>query len=267
MSSKLTHSEIFPAVERVIYAAAPLTEVICQLRFPPILKIDQTPAEFQDRIRGKFPLFERGQTLVIPADLPPDVAQAMNLPAPSPNHRFKTEDESTTFSLSAEAVALATTSYVRWEDFRALFAMCMEAFVEVYRPSFYSRIGLRYRNSINREKIGLAERPWIDLLSPAIGGELAVPGIEPLVAGLQRRLRMRLPDQSGLVFFQHGLSGSKDDGSNVYLIDFDFYTDAKTEVGNAGPILDHFNRIVGRAFRWSITPVLHEALGPRAVTD
>src|SRR6266852_706318 len=46
----------FPEFTRVIYQRNPLVEVVCQLRFSPILRIDtDPPAEFQDRIRSAFP--------------------------------------------------------------------------------------------------------------------------------------------------------------------------------------------------------------------
>ena len=42
---------MFSNDERVIYAKRQLVEVICQLRFPEILKIDVSePADFQERI-------------------------------------------------------------------------------------------------------------------------------------------------------------------------------------------------------------------------
>ena len=47
----------FPEATRVIYHKNPLTDVICQLRFPPILKIDsEIPSLFQDTIREQYPL-------------------------------------------------------------------------------------------------------------------------------------------------------------------------------------------------------------------
>ena len=46
---------MFSNDERVIYAKRQLVEVICQLRFPEILKIDVSePADFQERIRRDF---------------------------------------------------------------------------------------------------------------------------------------------------------------------------------------------------------------------
>ncbi len=48
----------FPEVQRVIYRKNPLEQVICQFRFPAILRIDtETPADFQERIRNDFPQF------------------------------------------------------------------------------------------------------------------------------------------------------------------------------------------------------------------
>ena len=48
----------FPNVPRVTYRNNPLVQVICQLRFPPILKIDaEVPADFQESIRKDFPKF------------------------------------------------------------------------------------------------------------------------------------------------------------------------------------------------------------------
>lgn len=51
---------MFSNDERVIYAKRQLVEVICQLRFPEILKIDVSePADFQERIRRDYPQYEK----------------------------------------------------------------------------------------------------------------------------------------------------------------------------------------------------------------
>ena len=47
---------LFPPTQRVIYHENPLVEVVCQFRFPTILKIDaEIPVAFQEAVRSTFP--------------------------------------------------------------------------------------------------------------------------------------------------------------------------------------------------------------------
>ena len=51
---------MFMECEHVHYAKAQLAEVICQLRFPTILRIGASePADFQERIRENYPRYSR----------------------------------------------------------------------------------------------------------------------------------------------------------------------------------------------------------------
>src|SRR5260370_1097479 len=66
----------FPDSPRVIYNTNPLEEVICQLKFPPILKIESVPpATFQDEIRSTYPLFQDIPGTLI--DVPPEIAKML----------------------------------------------------------------------------------------------------------------------------------------------------------------------------------------------
>jgi hypothetical protein len=65
----------FPAAERVIYDVNPLEEVICQLRFPPILKIDEaTLADFQECVRNSYPFYTVSNPLL------PGMVAPINIP-------------------------------------------------------------------------------------------------------------------------------------------------------------------------------------------
>ena len=49
---------MFSQEERCIYGRNQIMEVICQLRFPDILRIEaQEPFEFQDAVRGAYPQY------------------------------------------------------------------------------------------------------------------------------------------------------------------------------------------------------------------
>ncbi len=255
--------ELFPASPRVIYAKAPLRQVICQLRFPPILRIESTaPADFQDRIRATFPLLERQvQQMNLVEGVPAEFAQLLVNAPTGTSYIFRTEDQSHTLTLAPDWLAFSTTKYTRWEAFRALLDPPLNALIEIYKPTFFSRIGLRYQNSIQRSALNLTEHRWADLLRPEILGALALPQFEANIVEVRKSIRVKLPDGSGAVFVQHGFGGNQGRDQNIYLLDFDFSTE-KTEVQNAITVLDDFHTRAGTAFRWCITPLLHERLGP-----
>lgn len=53
-------SDLFPVAPRVVYDKSPLVEVVCQLRFPTVLRIEaEVPSAFQEAVRSRFPLFDR----------------------------------------------------------------------------------------------------------------------------------------------------------------------------------------------------------------
>jgi len=238
----------FPDSPRAIFGRHQLTQVICQLRFPPILRIEgEPPANFQERIRGRFPLLEKTGRVVLPVDLAPQIAQFLAPTTGGVNYQFRTEDTKYTLSLVQDAIALMTTGYTRWEAFWELLEPALTALVDIYNPSFFTRIGLRYQNAIQREAIGLAGHPWSELLRSEVLGELALPQFESNFRQALRILRLGRPDDRFRLLLQHGLGTMAGYPENSYVIDFDFYTDQKTGVHDAGPILDKFHRRAGTA--------------------
>ena len=112
----------FPETERVIYEKNPLEQVICQLRFPPILRIEaNTPAGFQDQIRNIFPQFQEKAEFA--AILPPELVQILSqeiIQSLRPSHKlyqFATTDDSLVVNLASGFVSLTSSSYERWEKF------------------------------------------------------------------------------------------------------------------------------------------------------
>lgn len=263
--------DLFPPAPRVIYGKAPLLQVICQLRFPQILRIEsEAPAEFQERIRGAFPLLEKVNPIPLP--LPPMVAQALSAPGITTSYQFHTEDRGATVELTSQSVTLSTRSYERWEKFRDDLKTPLSAIMDVYRPAFFQRAGLRYQDLILRSKIGLANVPWSRLLGAQLLGELAYEPFEQNLQDARRLIRVKVPPGDGFILLQHGLGIAAAPGATPpsdsevgYMIDFDFSAEQKIEVSNAYAILDNLHQGVGRAFRWCITDELHEALQPTPI--
>ncbi|MGB3494681.1 MAG: TIGR04255 family protein [Elainellaceae cyanobacterium] len=257
-----------PESERVIYKHNPLVEVVCQLRFPPILKIShQEPVELQDAIRSKYPLFETSRTQ-IPSQIS-QVVQQLGLPLQSDvAYTFKSEDQRWSLSLTKDFIALTTSSYGRYEHFKQRLEESLEIFEDIYKPSFYTRIGLRYQDLIIRSKLGIEDKNWSELIAKHIASELHEPRFSSSIQTIMKNLVLSI--EMGQINLNHGLVNVKEaqnDSSEIaYLFDADFYTEQRIE-GNRDVwnLLNQFNQSAGRLFRWSITDTLHNAMQPQSV--
>jgi uncharacterized protein (TIGR04255 family) len=254
----------FPASERVIYSTNPLEEVICQLRFPPILRIDSDVTDFQEAIRAEYPFYSEEQ-LALPG-LPPQILELMKAaPAsgPKPAKRFGSADERWTVSITREFVALQTTQYTRWEEFRQRLRGVLDISERIFRPAFYTRVGLRYRDVIRRPALAVNTLSWSQLLQPHIAGELSTE-IAPNVKELLHVSLIALSEH-GNVRLRHGLSEPNEGSEPSYTIDADFFSVDRTELTDVNDRLDYFNREAARLFRWCIDDRLHAAMGPRPI--
>ena len=86
----------------------PLIEVICQLRFPAILRIDaQAPAQFQEAIRGDYPQFSQWME-----NLPPRKEGGKLVPqGTQPNYQFLAKDNQWKVNLTKNFISLSTNHY------------------------------------------------------------------------------------------------------------------------------------------------------------
>lgn len=256
----------FPESDRVIYARNPLTQVVSQLRFPPVLTIEaDIPARFQQAIRARFPLFSEVQPAV-PQGLPPALLKL--IPAglgikTGRAYEFATENREWKLILAKDSIALACSRYERWEHFRERLQPALNALAELYAPAFFTRIGLRYVNHIRRSAIGLQNVAWADLIQTYVAPEMATP-IAADIDDTEHALVVRIDDRGGKVRIYHGLA-SHQSGEQVYQIDNDFHTNEKTEVADAMDRLDHFHQQSGNLFRWCIADGLHQAMEPNVV--
>ena len=260
-----------PDYQRVIYQRTPLIEVVGQLRFPTILKINnQDPFEFQERIRFDYPIFQQeSQSLNLPPEIAGLVAPQIGGIAPQyTNYNFLSENSKWQLSLNRDALTLATFEYKRYEEFKEKFTQAIDIFEEVYKPSFYIRLGLRYKDLILRSKFKMEDKPWSALISPQIASELHSSELSDSIRTLVKNLEIEL--EGGKVNFNHGLVISQDPSrGNLqepgYLFDADFFLEEKLNKGEIWNVFDNFNRTGGKLFRWSITDELYTAMEPQPI--
>jgi len=245
-------------VPRVIYNKSSLREVICQFRFPTILRIRASdPVEFQEEIRARFPRYQLKQD-PIAVGMPEQIKQVL-LPSIPKIHIFSDENETTQVSLTEDFLALSTNNYIRFENFKKNIDLALNALKKVYQPNFYIRVGLRYIDIINREKLNITEVKWSELLKECFAGEL---GAE-LTEGISETATNTLYKfEWGSLRCQHGLRNFDNEGS-CYYIDNDLFKEGKIQFQEIPELLGKFNEYERKFLRSCISDRLHNAMEPK----
>ncbi len=258
----------FPDVPRVVYQSSPLDEVICQLRFPPILRIDaEPPVGFQEAVRPHYPFYEPQSAVRLPAGVPAELAQFFpaDITGGGKSHTFTTRDQQWAIGLRGKTLSLTSRAYQRWEGFRERLAAALAALEANYAPAFFIRIGLRYRNVIRRSRLPERDPPWTwgDLIQQPVAG---LSGTELQVEGSASKSIFPLDDTAGRCLFNYGVQVEEETQEEVFVLDADCFTEDQTEPDHALERLDSLHRQAHLLFRWCITDALHESLLPQPVT-
>jgi uncharacterized protein (TIGR04255 family) len=263
----------FPEAPRVIYHNNPLDRVICQLRFPPILRIDtEIPAAFQEAIRMDFPEFREKEEVALPIpqrfqkDVPADVLRQM-MPSETKNYEFSSEDGAWTVNLTRTFLALTARKYRRRQEFREQLNGPLAALTKIYQPATFSRIGLRYVDIIKRSKLGLSGVPWTELLRPHVLGILSSPdeGVRKNIRTFESKCELQLEGSSSVARIVTALVEWQEEKEQCFTIDTDFFTTQKTGIFDVENTLDYFHVRGSRLIQWFITQRLHDAMGPEVL--
>ena len=243
---------------RALYRNAPAHEVICQLRFPAILSINQVePAEFQESIRETFPQYARRQDL-------PAVPKGQ-VPQPVTNYHFLSEDGRWKLNLTKDFIALSTLRYPGWEEFARHLDQPLASFIRLYKPAYFQRVGLRYINLFSRTKLGLEEVPWRELFAPAYLGPLQEEPEDRLQSwGCDLTVKL---DSSSRARIHAGLGrlqapGAPQDPETKFILDLDLSMGDKLPCTMAAGALETLHIHGGRIFEGAVTDRLRDAMDP-----
>jgi len=267
----------FADVKRVIYKNNPLINVICQLRFPRILSINESlPAGFQDAIRVDYPLFNKSveqeqhyaidaaedDTLSMPRLLQ---SERMN------NYRFSSSDGIWHVNLTSTFISLSTSRYERWEDFLRRFKEPLDALFSIYKPSFFERVGLRYVDAFKRSVLGLEGSDWSELVQPHALGFLSNPQIRNDVRNHNYMAELDVGDGAmAQIKTAMGNIGSIENGQPVFDSELSFIVDSdlyflRKEISELSNSLDYLHNVSTKLIRSLITEKLHQAMSPQEI--
>lgn len=261
---------MFSVQERCIYRENQLAEVICQLRFPEILTIATTiPDTFQEAIRSEFPQFQRRQESPAPkiSGIPGNIS-LQNQP-PVVNYQFSSADGAWRINLTSKFISLSCSRYTRWEDFAAMLDKPLAAFIQIYKPAYFERVGLRYLNFISRFDLGLAGVPYSQLITPCYLGPLGEEDITETACSrcsvdtelsIRGGCRVKLHAGPGLV-----KKNGQQDKEVKFIFDQDLYMPGQVPVNLSAGALQTLHSQAYSIFRGAITDNLHEAMEPETI--
>jgi uncharacterized protein (TIGR04255 family) len=239
----------FPSVPEIKLKNAPVREVICQVKFPTILKINQdVPTDFQDLIRGRFPEFsqEQGWKINLPDEKQPP---GSFLEFGSRTFRFRSINSEAGATLSVNFFAVTSTQYKHWHEFIKDFQLVQRAFEEIYHPEIATRIGLRFINQFTLKNT--ASKSISELLSY----------FKSQLTCLLKTDAWESPDsmttQLGLVQGTEKLvlrtSYTQAENEPMITLDFDAFEEKPIKFDELLPKLVHFHEWIYAAFRWSVS--------------
>lgn len=268
---------IIESSDRVVYQHNPLSEVVCQLRFKKMQDITDIDKDAlrEEYLAAGYPNFAEEITFGFVQQIVPNsdtVASPVEFPRIRIFH-FSSVDNFWRISVCSEFVALTCLKYSGWSDFLPRLLLASRVFVKKYQNIEPLRIGLRYKDVIEREPLGLNGVDWQELIHSFLLGPLAPNALAPNQTALDgdvvnflSHTLLRL--ESAMLLLQSSLLTSTDGERRAFLIDADFYNENEIEpelLRNDAMLaarLDSLHANAGALFRRGITERLHNALRP-----
>lgn len=259
---------MFSHESRCVYRSHQLIEVICQLRFPEILTIGTTvPDKFQEAIRTEFPRYSKRQEMPAPKFTGTPGNLTMQKQEPTINHQFVSADGNWRVNLTSKFISLSCSKYTCWEDFAGKLDKPLAAFIQLYKPAFFERVGLRYVNFISRGELGLPTTPFRELIQPCWLGPLAEEDIREQSCS-RSSLDVEMSIRGGCRVKIHAGPGmvkrnGQQDKEVKFIFDQDLYMPGQIPVNVSAGALQTLHSQAFSIFRGAITDKLHDALEPK----
>ena len=259
---------MFSNETKYVYANNQLAEVICQLRFPEILTIGaNVPVDFQEAIRQEFPQYAAMQEAPAPKISGTPGNLQLENQRPTINYQFTSADGQWRVNLTSKFISLSCACYMDWESFAKKLDTPLAAFIRIYKPAYFERIGLRYMNFFSRRDLSLENTPFSDMIQPAYLGLLQDSEITEASCS-RSSVDAELTIHGGCRAKIHAGPGmvkrnGKPDNEVKFILDIDLFMGGNVPVNYAAASLETLHGQAFPIFRDAITDTLHEAMEPK----
>lgn len=224
-----------------------IRQAVCELRFPTLYEFDQLrpPVKFALALRKEYPSY--------------NAVKDVDLIGGSPQvhgHQFKSKKGRWTVTFRASAVSIETSNYDSFTELRERLAFIIKTAELVIDSDFFTRVGLRYINSVPYNEDDICD--WIN---PQLVGVLG--------SGLygdtkDHSARVSGSTVAGSYLFQHGLAINQDSRKREYFLDFDF-SQEDVAISDTLEVVDVLHENEFSMFTWALGSTAKEYLGPSAL--
>jgi len=221
--------------------------VIAQVRFAPVFAIERRGevAKFQEKLDERYV----AQDPVAPqygGGIGSGTAPARPEPSQESVWPFRDPEREWTVSLSSTSLALEAVQYLDFNDFAAELEAILAALHGVFSPRQETRLGLRYINRIEDERLekrGVSFFVNDELASPVGSGGLG----QSLLSSF---CELRFRERESVVVLRHGLIEP-----NRYLLDLDHFSDEvrEFEPKTITTRVKKYHDLIERLFVWSLS--------------
>lgn len=250
-----------------IYKKNQIAEVICQLRFPEILSIGANlPVDFQEAIRSEFPRYNAQQENPAPRISGHPGNLQLENQQPTVNYQFISQDGKWRINLTSKFISLTCNTYTNWDAFARRLDAPLAAFIKIYKPAYFERIGLRYMNFVSRQELELESTPFRDLFQPQYLGLLADEDVAEQSSsrsGVDAELaipggcRVKIHAGPGIV-----KRNGQTDKEVKFILDMDLFMNGNIPVNYSAGALQTLHSHAFPIFRGAIRDTLHDAMEP-----
>lgn len=256
----------FQDTPRVAYKLNPLKEVVIQYTFTGSLSsfvpnFSSRMVDLHQLLILQLPYFNSDTNTGVSFDL---AGLQMGAPLATQNLslvNYHFASESMRLTINERFLAFTVTEYESWEKFYGLVStvfkfLAGEASVFSFR---FARVGLRYRDIIERQVLGLGDCKWGELIVPdLLPGDLLS---NPDLLGNHSTLVFRLNEGQLIANFAAVTNATSNE--QAFMIDGDFFIEAESlDYAKADSTVQGFNKSARNFFRWCITDKLYDALQP-----
>jgi uncharacterized protein (TIGR04255 family) len=236
-----------PRVKSVRYDRNFITTAVCELRFPTLLELESKPPQsFQAGIRKTYPFYEAQQGVDLTGS--PE-------PTSGVRYLFRSKDQKWTVALKSFSLALETSNYLDFEDFFGRFKDLLDKSREMIDSDFFTRVGLRYINTVPMNDGELSGWLRPDLVGLITSGTLGSPEkYQSVTQG---------STEYGAYLFRHMLNLPDEDNKldkPTYTLDFDYFKE-NVEFKSVTGLVKDFNNLNFSFFSWCIGEKAKALLG------